>query len=81
MARHRASHRRGTRCVPAAVHETLLWGCFSAVLVLIVRVLSGTPVAFALLAVVGLLGLAVMAYGILRLTDMRLEHLDREERR
>jgi hypothetical protein len=46
-----------------------------------VIVASGAPLPSALAAAAGLLGLAVAAYGILRVTGMRLEHLHQRDQR
>jgi hypothetical protein len=61
------------------VRETVLWGCFGSVLAFGVVLASGAPVLAALGAAAGLLGLAVAAYAILRITGMRLDHLHRDD--
>jgi choline-glycine betaine transporter len=74
-------NRRKQPDVPAPVRETLLWGCFGAVLALGVLLASGAPFLAALAAAAGLLSLAFAAYAILRITGMRLDHLHHDDPR
>jgi len=73
--------RKAPGGVPGPVRETLAWTCFAAVLACGVILASGAAVLLALAAGSGLLGLAVAAYVILRVTGARLDHLDDENQR
>ncbi|MGH3343484.1 MAG: hypothetical protein ACRDPK_11520 [Carbonactinosporaceae bacterium] len=61
------------------MRETVLWAVFACVLALVVLVGTGRPLGTALLSFAALAVLALLCYCALRLSGMKLPHLDDDE--